>query len=139
MKAFRRLSLVLLFTGALLASCSHRPIGAPGIPPDDLREQAAGPMFDDPSLSGDLEVGAVQASRLPSGKLRLQVPLQNVSGERLEIEIKVVFKDESGNLIQGDETTYQYLGLGVGMTWHTVTSLRQQASRYSIHIRRHGT
>lgn len=122
---------------AMLTACSHRPIGARGIPAEDLREQGAGPMFADPSLDGDLELGPVQATRLSTGKLRIRMQLQNVSGERLEVLIKVTFEDEAGNVIEGDETPYEYVGLPVGSSWHSATSLRSHASRYKIQVRRY--
>jgi hypothetical protein len=133
----RQLVSIVVACGLSIA-CSTRPASAPAIPQEDLDNQALGPVFEDPSLSSDLEVGQVQAVRLPTGKLRLNIPLQNILGDRLEIQVKVVFKDETGMVIQGDETSYQYLGLGPGSHWHNVTSLRQNASKYSIHIRRHG-
>lgn len=135
MNALIRFS-VLFVLGVLPAACSYRPIGARGIPPEDLRQLRAGPVFADPSLDGDLEVGAVVATRLETGKLRVRIPLQNVSGERLEVGIKVTFADEGGRGIEGDETPYEYVGLPVGLSWHTVTSLKSLASTYKIQIRR---
>ncbi len=119
-------------------SCSHRPIGGTAMADDDVRTKDRGPVFADPSLDGDLEVGTVQASRVPgAGKLRLQIPLHNVSGAYLPLLVRVVFKDDAGQVLLGDETPWENVGVPVGTHYHSVTSLKELATRYEVHIRRY--
>lgn len=127
---------LLLVAGLVLASCSHRPVSASGIPIDDLEAYAAGPIFADPTLSASLEIGQIRAQRTRGDLLQITVPFHNVSGERLEVLCKVIFKDAAGVALPGDLTGYQYQGLPVGLTHKHFTSLKTQASRYEVHIRR---
>lgn len=120
-----------------VAACSHRPIPAPGMPTDDLEAISSGPILADPSLSGELEIGQIQAMRTDTDRLRITIPLNNVSGERLQLLCKVVFKDGAGVAIPGDETSHQYVSAPIGLTRKSFTSLKPQATKYEVQIRRY--
>ncbi|MCA8969518.1 MAG: hypothetical protein KDC95_07030 [Planctomycetes bacterium] len=133
MMRFRSLVAVVLFS----VSCSHRPVPATSMVADDLEAYAKGPIFADPSLSGDLEIGQIEAARTESGRLRISIPFHNVSGERLQILCRVTFKDAAGNALPGDVTSDLYVGVPVGLTRKTVTSLKSAAKHYEVQVRRY--
>jgi len=137
-RSIHRSGLGFVLASTLLASfgCSStRPIPAPGVSPADLRSEMTGPVMD-PSLAGAIEVGTTQSRRLPSGKLEVTVPLRNISGEPLEVFVKVTFLDENGFVIPYDETPRTTLILPRGPYSYRVTSFKTQAARFRVYIDR---
>lgn len=126
-----------LLASLLLAACSHRPIPAPGVGPDDVKAYAGGPILADPSLAGDLEIGQIEAARSDGGRLRITIPFHNVSGDRLQLLYRVAFLDAAGNALPGDVTTDLYVSAPVGLTRKVVTSLKSAAVRYEVQVRRY--
>lgn|GEM_PF-2825712 len=133
-----RVLLPVLCLGLLAAGgCVPLPVPGPGLPLVDGRSVREGPVLVDPTLMGSLEVGTVREDRLDSGRLRLVIPLRNLGGERLELLVKVVFKDAKGFVIPGDETPRTYVAVPRGTVHHTVTSFRSLAERFEVEIERY--
>ncbi len=132
----RCLDLLLGIVYLGLAACSStRLVPAPGISPSDLRMEMTGPVID-PALEGSVEVGTTESRRLASGKLEVTIPIRNVSGASLEVLVKVMFLDENGFVIPYDETPRCTLVLPRGPYSYRVTSFKDQATRFRVHIDR---
>ena len=76
------------------------------------------------------------SERLPDGRLKIAVEIQNKSNKKHVIQVMTVFKDRDGREI-GDQTNWEHIVLDPrAITTYTATSFKNAADRYTVRIER---
>ncbi len=92
--------------------------------------------YADPDLSGVVELGTPAIERLlESNRLKVIVPIRNVTDEQVQLLVQMEFLDADQRPIE-DNTPSRWMAIERGMTRNfTATSLKPNAMDYRMRLR----